>query len=230
VGSSLISVLHLRFAAVSFDFFNTLVYHKDVRGRGAYIREYFRTQGWPCETWSPSVIDGAFAQCADRGMPENFADVDPVFRMRITTALLDQMGVRVTSHVAAEHAESLWNILGPAHFSVFPDVEGALGAIRACGVRLILISNWHAGLRGFCRALGLDTYFDIIVSSFEAGYEKPDPRIFTLACARLGVLPGQVLHIGDSLVDDVAGARAAGLAALHLERPRYDLSLALPHT
>jgi HAD superfamily hydrolase (TIGR01549 family) len=219
-----------RFAAVSFDFFNTLVYHQDERGRGARIREYFGRHGWPCDAWRPSVIDGAFAHCVDQGMPDDFADVDASFRVRITTALLERMGVPVTSQLAAEHAESLWNILGPAHFSLFPDVARTLRAVRARGVRLMLISNWHAGLRGFCRALGLDTYFDVIVSSFDAGCEKPDPRIFAIACARLGVPPGQVLHIGDSIVDDVEGARAAGLAALHLERPRCDLSVALAHT
>lgn len=219
-----------RLAAVSFDFFNTLVHHQDVRGRGARIREYFGSQGWPCDAWSPSVIDRAFAQCADHGMPDNLADADPLFRTRITSALLEQMRVPVASHVAAEHAQSLWNILGPAHFSVFPDVERTLRSLRARGVRLMLVSNWHAGLRGFCRAFGLDKYFDVIVSSFEAGYEKPDPRIFAIACARLGLQPEQVLHIGDNPVDDVEGARAAGLAAVHLERPRFDLSLALLHT
>jgi 2-haloalkanoic acid dehalogenase type II len=219
-----------RVAAVSFDFFNTLVYHQDERGRGAHIREYFGRQGWPCEAWSPSVIDDAFAECADQGMPDNFADVDPLFSIRITKALLERMSVRVGSQVAAEHAPALWNILGPAHFSVFPDVEQTLKAVRARGLRLMLISNWHAGLRGFCRALGLDAYFDVIVSSFEVGYQKPDPRIFAIACARLGLRPAQVLHIGDNEVDDVDGARAAGLAAVHLERPLRDLSLALLHT
>lgn len=219
-----------RFAAVSFDFFNTLVHHQDVRGRGAHIREYFGGQGWPCDAWSPSVIDGAFAQCVEQGMPDNLADVDALFRVRITTALLEQMRVHVEADVASEHAQSLWNILGPAHFAVFPDVERTLRALRARGVPLMLVSNWHAGLRGFCRALALDAYFDVIVSSFEAGYEKPDPRIFAIGCAQLGLLPEQVLHIGDSLIDDVEGARAAGLGAVHLERPRCDLSLALLHT
>lgn len=224
------NVHHSRFAAVSFDFFNTLVYHHDKRGRGAYIREYFGSHGWPCDAWSPSVIDGAFAQCADQGMPDDFGNVDPLFRIRITTALLEQLGVRGASHVASEHAPSLWNILGPAHFSVFPDVARTLRVVRARGLRLMLVSNWHGGLRGFCRALGLDAYFDVIVSSFEVGYEKPDPRIFAVACARLGLRPEQVLHIGDNEVDDVEGARAAGLGAVHLERPRCDLGLVLLHT
>jgi HAD superfamily hydrolase (TIGR01549 family) len=212
-----------RFAGVSFDFFNTLVYHQDERGRGAHIREYFGRHGWPSDAWSPSVIDGAFAECADHGMPDNFANVDPSFRLRMTTALLQRMGVGLESHVAAEHAQSLWNILGPAHFSVFPDVEGTLRALRERGLRLMLISNWHAGLRGFCRALALDAHFDVIVSSFEAGFEKPDRRIFEVACTRLGLPAEQVLHIGDNEIDDVDGARAAGLGAVHLKRPECDL-------
>ena len=52
----------------------------------------------------------------------------------------------------------------------------------------------------------------------ELGVAKPHPRMFAEACATLGVPAARVLHVGDNPDADVAGARAAGLAAI-LVRP-----------
>ena len=49
------------------------------------------------------------------------------------------------------------------------------------------------------------------------GCAKPDPRLFAVARERLGLRPGEILHVGDSAVD-VAGAEAAGFASLLLVR------------
>ncbi len=47
---------------------------------------------------------------------------------------------------------------------------------------------------------------------------KPNPEIFHRACRRLEVEPAESLHVGDSVSEDLEGARAAGLAALLLDR------------
>jgi FMN phosphatase YigB (HAD superfamily) len=65
------------------------------------------------------------------------------------------------------------------------------------------------------------------VAAHELGIGKPDPRIFRHACDLAGVLPSQVLHIGDDLDLDVRGAREAGLHAAWLRRP--DLQEQLRH-
>ena len=68
------------------------------------------------------------------------------------------------------------------------------------------------------RVFGIAPYFDAIVSSAEVGCEKPDPRIFREALTRLRTSPGQTLHVGDSIDDDIGGAKAAGLDALLVDR------------
>jgi len=50
------------------------------------------------------------------------------------------------------------------------------------------------------------------------GWEKPHPEIFARAVAAFGLTPGEVVHVGDHRREDVEGARAAGLQALHLDR------------
>ena len=55
--------------------------------------------------------------------------------------------------------------------------------------------------------------FEHVIESSKAGVRKPDPRIFALACERLGVEAGRTAFI-DDFEGNVVGARAAGLLAV----------------
>ena len=53
---------------------------------------------------------------------------------------------------------------------------------------------------------------------------KPDPRIYRIACERLGVEPGECLFVGDGANDELPGAERAGMTAVQLERPASALT------
>jgi putative hydrolase of the HAD superfamily len=106
----------------------------------------------------------------------------------------------------------------PAAWTVFPDVGPALFALRDAGHRLAVVSNWDSRLPALLDRLGLAASFDEIVVSALERVEKPDPRIFFRALERLGASPGEALHAGNSRELDVAGARAAGIAAVLIDR------------
>jgi putative hydrolase of the HAD superfamily len=106
----------------------------------------------------------------------------------------------------------------PEAWRVFPEVPGALTALRARGVASAVVSNFDSRLPGLIDGLGLGPLVDHVVYSARAGAAKPDVRLFRDAVARLGVAPAQVLHAGDSLHADVDGARAAGLHAALVAR------------
>ena len=75
--------------------------------------------------------------------------------------------------------------------------------------------------RDACRSdavAGIDSMLDVVVASLEEGVEKPEPMIFKIALDRLGADPAETLHVGDSPLDDVQGARNAGLKAILLDR------------
>lgn len=97
--------------------------------------------------------------------------------------------------------------------SVPAEVPASLAALKRLGLRLVVVSNSNGTLRAKLERLGLASAFDLVMDSFELGVEKPDPAIFALALARLGVGPASVLHVGDFFHVDVVGARAAGLHA-----------------
>jgi putative hydrolase of the HAD superfamily len=63
-----------------------------------------------------------------------------------------------------------------------------------------------------------DRYFSTFAASSDVGATKPNPALFRFALDRLGLRPEGVWHVGDSLESDVAGAKAAGLTAVWLNR------------
>jgi putative hydrolase of the HAD superfamily len=106
----------------------------------------------------------------------------------------------------------------PEAWQVFEDVRSTLAALAARGIRLGIISNWDERLRGLLPRLGLETYFETIVISCEAGAAKPAAAIFNQAASRLGLGPESILHVGDSLEMDVQGAEHAGFRARQILR------------
>lgn len=105
-------------------------------------------------------------------------------------------------------------------FSVYPEVEEVLAALRARGARLAVVSNWDVSLHDVLVRLGLRPLLDAVLTSAEEGVAKPDPELFHRALARLGARPGEAVHVGDSPALDLAGARAAGIEGVLLDRSR----------
>ncbi len=94
---------------------------------------------------------------------------------------------------------------------VEPDVEPALAALRARGLRLVVVSNANGRLRHLFDRLQLTRWFDHVLDSHEWGVEKPDPRLFQLALEQAGADATRTVHVGDLYHVDVMGARRAGL-------------------
>ena len=111
-------------------------------------------------------------------------------------------------------------LLASLRFDTFPDVRPALEAARARGQRLVVVSNWDISLVGVLRGLALEPLLDGILTSAGVGARKPAPAIFEQALALAGVGPDEAIHVGDSLDEDVAGARAAGIEPVMIRRGR----------
>lgn len=90
----------------------------------------------------------------------------------------------------------------------------ALLRLRGGGLATGVVSNFDGRLPGILAGLGLAELLDVVMLPGEARTAKPDPRIFALALARLGVPPEAACFVGDDRDRDLAGARAAGLSAI----------------
>lgn len=134
-------------------------------------------------------------------------------RDRCATAMMEALELPGLDHATARRA-----MLGALEFTPFPDAPEALAELRDRGHRLVVVSNWDCSLPDWLAPAGLLDLVDGVVTSAEAGAAKPDPAVFRKALAIVGVLRGSAVHVGDSLENDVAGARAFGMRAILVQR------------
>jgi HAD superfamily hydrolase (TIGR01549 family) len=96
---------------------------------------------------------------------------------------------------------------------LYPDVIPCLDALGR-DYPLGLLSNGN----GYPERCGLPDRFHFVLFSQDVGVEKPDRRMFLAACKQAGCAPSELVHVGDSLEADVAGANSVGAVSVWLNR------------
>ena len=104
------------------------------------------------------------------------------------------------------------------HFLLYDDVPASLEALVDKDVLIGLISNSHRSLDAFQEHFELDELIDVAVSSSQHGYMKPHPSIFEAALKLAGVSAGEAMMVGDSLTQDIDGARRVGMRGVLVRR------------
>lgn len=135
-------------------------------------------------------------------------------------AVLRHAGVPVGDGARAALADvrayhDVHNVWEHVPADVLPTVE----ALRALGVRLVVVSNANGRLHTMFERVGLGGRFDVVLDSHDFGVEKPDPRLFQLALEASGASAASTVHVGDFFHIDVVGARGAALADAVLVDP-----------
>jgi putative hydrolase of the HAD superfamily len=120
---------------------------------------------------------------------------------------------RFAARVAHDH-----NIALTAAIRPFDDALPALDALHRAGIPLGIVTNGSSSAqRAKVEILGPERFSFVGVSG-EIGIAKPDPRLFEIALAAFDLPPSDVVHVGDNLVADIAGAAAAGLDTVWINR------------
>jgi len=119
---------------------------------------------------------------------------------------------------ALDHATVRAAMLEALAFRTFPDVLPALRELRAQGLRLVVVSNWDCSLPEWLDRAGIGELVDGSVSSAVVGEAKPAPVVFEAGLRLAGCDAAEALFVGDSVENDVLGARAAGLRAVLVQR------------
>jgi putative hydrolase of the HAD superfamily len=180
--------------------------------------------------------EGYQAFCARYGMevdPRRFADAvtsasnildrepDALYNPQIfidyTAHIIRQMGgTGDTVEPCAAEIYREWAAC--QHFLLYEDVPAALHALAEQDIQLGLISNSHRSLESFQEHFELDGLIDVAISSSQHGYMKPHPSIFEAALKLAGVSPAEAVMVGDSLTQDVEGARRVGMRGVLVRR------------
>lgn len=129
-------------------------------------------------------------------------------RERCAAILTGELGVEV----------SVETMMSAIRFRAYADAAPALAGLRGRGLALVCVSNWDCSLPEVLERIGLARLLDGVVVSAAEGHAKPEPELFEAALELAGCAAGEALAVGDTEVEDVAGARASGIPALLLVR------------
>lgn len=108
---------------------------------------------------------------------------------------------------------------------VHPETPQVLATLHSRGLKLGSITNTMLSEDGVQQALqyaGLDTYFQSVVVSSAIGYRKPHASLFLRALEELNTAPKEAIFVGDRLLDDISGARAAGMRTVLTHQYRQE--------
>ena len=196
--------------AVVFDVDFTLARPGPDLGPGAY-RELGRRYGLELDVDKYDQAREASFAAVERH-PE--LDHDEEVWVRFTERIIVGMGGSGETYDAAVEMERRW--VHAAHFELYDDAIPVLEQVRAHGLKIGLLSNSSRDLGEFVAHHGLEV--DAMLTSHVHGKTKPHESIFQAVLMALETAPEETVMVGDTVDDDIEGARAVGMRAILVDR------------
>jgi putative hydrolase of the HAD superfamily len=203
--------------AVTFDYWNTLVYEERGHLRGRRLAAWaglLEDAGFAIER---QELEAVFDSAWERYLSSWKAN-EQFLAAQAAEHIVEGLGFRVPEEVRTSLVDAFSGAARGAELRLVDDVERCLTVLADAGVRLGIICDvgFTASdhLRDFLARRGLLSRFAHCSFSDEVGAYKPSPVIFHHALAGLGVEPSAAAHIGDLRRTDVAGARAMGMVSI----------------
>jgi FMN phosphatase YigB (HAD superfamily) len=206
------------FRAVSLDMWFTIVSYPpeaDTRWNEDRVRALVGVlRSKTGERFSASEIESAMERV---GVGPKSGTVDPVLvsPQQLVIAYAEALGAEFI--VPSDRAARIYSDAGMAEHPplVNPEVSRLLRGLESRNIPAIAITNTarqEQSWQDFLRSHG-NLHLRHIVTSCEVGRAKPDTEIFLTAARRVGLPPGEILHVGDRWDLDVEGAQRAGFGA-----------------
>ncbi len=210
------------FQVVFFDAAGTL-FHVNGSVADIYVRHAER-HGFKKTEASLSAIKSAFVRAFRDAPPPVFAATEPVEIKQCERLWWFDIVHNVFYRVGMferfdDFFDEVFDVFSrPETWLLYPETADVLKTLKGRGLELGIISNFDSRLFSVLRGLGIEGFFDTVTISSLAHAAKPSGLIFRLALDKHALDPSDALHVGDSMNDDVEGARQAGLTGVLLAR------------
>ena len=147
---------------------------------------------------------------------------------RFRRPLSEGKGIEVTKEFCLEVSDRFLDFCSNKP-GVVDGAHEVMDYLKKKGYRMHMTSNgFHEVQYKKLAACGLKDYFDNIILSEDAKYNKPSKAYFDYALKIAGAQSDSVLMIGDNLNTDILGALHAGLDAMLFNRWQVDISSVTP--
>lgn len=210
--------------AIFFDWFNTLAHFEPPRAE-LYSRAF---QQFGIELAPKEIMRGIltadryyFEENAKSPVEKRSAEEQAEVYSYYPKAILVEAGIKVAEELPLKILKIVREQFKESTFVLFDDVLSTLKTLKERRLILGLLTNATKDMLSLHRKLGLEQYLDFVVTSQEAGADKPKPPIFLAALDRAGVKAFEAVHVGDQYQLDVDGARGVGINPILIDR--YDL-------
>ena len=208
--------------AVFFDLYQTLVCYKPPREEvQSKVLKELGIEAAPEALLYPLVVADEFIYREHARLPIRKRNDDEKKALwgQYQTIVLKEAGIE-------PNKELIRGVLGRMQqvkfeMALFDDVLSALSQLKNKGLILGLISNVDNDIAPVLSKLGLKPLLQVVVTSADAGYNKPKPEIFQEAARRAGVQTSEAIYVGDQYQIDVIGANQAGMQGILLDRGGY---------
>ncbi len=207
--------------AVTFDLWQTLLVDNRELGltrSNARLEGVRRILADCGEEYCPGHVSEAYWECyrqcaavRDSLLDISFGEQIGLFIENISPGLAGRLKRDTVAQIARVYADSFLDYPPPAH----ADSLAVLQSVQDMGMRIGLISNTGMTpgktFRTYLADNGMLEYFDTLTFSDEVKLSKPAVEIFMMTLRSMKAEPGQAIHVGDSVLNDVAGAKKCGL-------------------
>ncbi|MFC1920871.1 HAD family hydrolase [Chloroflexota bacterium] len=209
--------------AVFFDWFNTLAKYSPPREeiQSRVLGEFGIDIS--AEKLRPAILTAdknLFDEQADNPILKRTPEEQAKIYTQYQRTVLSEAGVDISGSpdMLPEIMKRSQELYKDIKFVLFDDVIPALKAIKEKNLTIGILTNIESGMEPICRELGIDSYLDLIITSGDAGADKPQPQIFLAALNKAGVKAREAIHVGDQYKIDIAGAMGVGINPLFLDR------------
>ena len=197
------SILVMKYKAVIFDLFGTLVHKFPVDESIAILWDMAGVLEVDADAFTQLWFD-SFTERHSGCFPDLEADIEYVSQ---------KMGIRPEEEQLRKAAQINLDYVA-THIVPRQGAVELLDWLRGNGYKTGLVSNWSDEVPTVWNDIPLSDYFDVSVFSCRVGIMKPDPRIYHMACDQLSVKPEECLFVGDGDSSELSGAAGVGMTTV----------------
>ena len=205
--------------AIFFDLFQTLVRYDPPREE--LVAQVLKDFGFDCEAgmFSGPLISAdefIYREIARRPLSLRSKEEKTALYIEHQRILLTEAGIEADDKLVLGLLSRMQQF--QMNLILFDDAAPAMTDLKDRGLVLGLISNIEQDMTDTFNKLELNTWLRIIVTSQDAGANKPQPEIFQEALRRAAVQPSEAIYVGDQYHVDVIGANGAGMKGVLIDR------------
>jgi putative hydrolase of the HAD superfamily len=190
----------MKYQAVIFDLFGTLVNNFSIREQNAILLQMASIVSAPADEFMRLWL-GTFNERATGILPSPETNIEYICR---------KLGIRTENAHIRKAAKIRFDLTVRSMVPRAGAIE-LLSSLKTCGYKTGLISDCSAELPAIWQDTPFAPLIDVPIFSCTAGMKKPDPRIYRIATDQLGVEPETCLYIGDGSSGELTGAAQVGM-------------------